>query len=101
MIVSKMQDSGVKSIHDSILRHGFNVPICVNRIPGGWQLGNGHHRMCLAILMCLDSILVLFDDNDEDYMHSDVTQSDEWHVDYTNRWSELTRMIDIGFVDSP
>lgn len=62
---------------DSIMAEGFTTPICVflDRDYYGnvhFSQGNGHHRLALAILLCLESIPVCFS-FDGDYMHSDVT----------------------------
>lgn len=69
---------------DNIMKVGFTTPICVYRTEiwneaiqmdeEVFAQGNGHHRLCLAILLGLDWIPVLFS-FDGDYMHSDVTGS--------------------------
>lgn len=67
-------------------------PICItikkylDGTPDGWELGNGHHRLAVAILLCLDEIPVHFS-TDGDWMCSYVT---EVHQDYMN---ELTALV--------
>lgn len=65
MIASKMADSQTPAIIRAIEDNGFTDPICIeddydynnNRI---WRLGNGHHRLAIAILLGLDEIPVDF-----------------------------------------
>lgn len=81
----KSEDHTFWQLCDAIPERGFTVPICVRLspdndprrpwAPSGWHLGNGHHRLCAAILLGLDSVKVYFAD-DEDYSHRGVTSPD-------------------------
>lgn len=62
MVNHKASDYSFSGTLDNIMRDGFRVPVVVNI--GGWddsdhlELGNGHHRLSAAILLCLDDMLV-------------------------------------------
>lgn len=62
MIATKGGDRQIPSIIRAIQEHGFLDPICIEEFPtsGEWCLGNGHHRLVVAILLGLDSIPVDF-----------------------------------------
>lgn len=48
---------------DDILRHGVRVPACLNLYGNGVYVGNGHHRLAVAVEY--DLVLpVVFDDRD-------------------------------------
>lgn len=101
MFLNKAYDDSFGPLVERILEDGFVVPVCLyNSGDGGcdhcsccdpcpdddscppfhangeWQLGNGHHRMTAAVLLCLDTILVYWAPT-SDYMQSDVTDPDE------------------------
>lgn len=50
---------------DEIRMHGFTIPIViVDEGDGEWRTGNGHHRLCAAILLGIEEIPVIFTDGD-------------------------------------
>lgn len=63
MISTKLADGQTPAIMRAINRYGFTDPICIT-VKGSetWELGNGHHRLSLAILLGLDEIPVDFSD---------------------------------------
>ena len=68
-----------KDLADEILAGGQKAPICVLiDYDGKWIMGNGHHRMALAIAAELD-IIVLFNDEDDDYMVEHITDPDDYY----------------------
>lgn len=77
LFASKCLDGSFWALCDAIPRNGFTVPICVNvdRWTGAWSMGNGHHRLCAAVLLGLDEVPV-FLASDNDYMHSETTTDD-------------------------
>lgn len=38
-----------------------------------WIMGNGNHRLAIAIATCAETVLVLFNENPDDYMVSHVS----------------------------
>jgi hypothetical protein len=61
LIGSKMQDVQTPAIIRAIDDEGFNVPICIEVLEDDyWKLGNGHHRLAIAILLGFDEIPVDF-----------------------------------------
>lgn len=96
MLNDKASDGHFGDLIATILDHGFRVPVCfyparrwstdMSKIEDGWALGNGHHRMSAAILLCLDSIPVYFAREGEGYMVTSTTDTEElmWDSgDYT------------------
>lgn len=63
----------------SLMREQLD-PICVvvenGRYGAHFIQGNGHHRLALALIMERD-VLVLFNDEDEDWMCSYITDANE------------------------
>lgn len=84
MIARKGADRHMGRLINTITKNGFRVPIVLvkeyvpyfTQSPRGLTLGNGHHRMVAAILMCLDEIPVYWSEGDE-YMcgHTSDTES--------------------------
>jgi hypothetical protein len=58
----KLADRQTPAIIRAIERDGFTDPICITVFEnsGQWELGNGHHRLAIAILLGLDEIPVDF-----------------------------------------
>ena len=87
----KATDSTFGYLIESIIDNGFTTPICVqNYYPGRFSQGNGHHRLAVAILLCLDVIPVYFTDTG-DYMCSHVTEGDRisYGPDINQAWRKL------------
>lgn len=58
---NKLRDSQTPAIIRAIEEQGFTDPICIEEDYGNtWRLGNGHHRLAIAILLGLDEIPVDF-----------------------------------------
>jgi hypothetical protein len=55
MMRKVLADRQIPTIIDAIQRNGFIDPICITE---GSFLGNGHHRLCVMILMGAETILV-------------------------------------------
>lgn len=74
---------------DEIRTNGFTIPIViVKHDDENWSTGNGHHRLCAAILLGLEEVPVIFTDGDywrfEDSHDGDVELSspsfDYWQM---------------------
>ncbi len=73
----KLDDCGDWFI-DEILDKGIQDPICIQIRSDGWVMGNGHHRLSIAIAALIPLIPVLFAEKGG-YMHSEITDSGgEW-----------------------
>lgn len=80
MMIEKANDHGFPALVNAIVSEGFRIPIVlVKNYNGSSSImhGNGHHRMCAAILLCLDQIPVYWTDWDEeeDYMCVHTSES--------------------------
>ena len=85
MVLSKGADT-TNAFMESIMREGFRNPICLYRAGNGWGQGNGHHRLAMAILLCLDTIPVIFDHSGYDiFMGNDTGRFDPVASDWTYR----------------
>ncbi len=61
LISNKMADPQTPAIIRAIETQGFTAPICIEvRGENNWHLGNGHHRMAIAILTGMDAVPVDF-----------------------------------------
>ena len=78
MVWYKSSDSQMGDLLATIMERGFRVPVCFYRdiYWDGWALGNGHHRMAAAILLCLDEIPVYWAGEGEGYMAGDKTETE-------------------------
>lgn len=74
VIVQKLWSPNYDGLVGALAKDGFKMPICLyyKHEPTRWQLGNGHHRMAIAILLCLEEVLVYWAE-DGTYMHTDKT----------------------------
>lgn len=81
MLAHKACDSHFGDLIETILRQGFRVPVCFYKSCYGdtqeWALGNGHHRMSAAILLCLDELPVYWADYGEGFMATAHTDTEE------------------------
>lgn len=91
MIKEKTFDPQTPAIIRAIERIGFIDPICIEDHGSlGWYLGNGHHRLAIAILLGLDEILVDFSSH---YSLESTRNDDAIEADYRNGDSALARWI--------
>lgn len=61
MMVEKCSDGQFATLIRLIETEGFTDPIGILRWQDDlWEMGNGHHRLCAAILLGLDEIPVVF-----------------------------------------
>lgn len=59
MLKNKLSDPQVPQLIREISDNGFNVPIRIGKdMPNNWELGNGHHRLSVAILLGLEKVLI-------------------------------------------
>ena len=90
MVNHKGKDDQFPILVNRIEQEGFTVPICLNRAHDTAEtitLGNGHHRMTAAILMCLDTIKVFWavGTRFNDSLRRDVTDAEDYaHSDFTD-----------------
>lgn len=75
MIRSKAGDWSFPRLVKTVEERGFRVPICVYWCEDGWGLGNGHHRMTLAILTARNTVPVYW--SDRDYMSTHRTDTED------------------------
>lgn len=77
MLYKKATDRHFGNLIHTIVNNGFRVPVCFyyDRHHDGWALGNGHHRMSAAILLCLDQIPVFWSQGD--YMSDEYTDTEK------------------------
>ena len=90
MISYKASDGHIGALTNTIVKHGFQVPICLYNPFGDERigLGNGHHRLAIAILLVLDQIPVYWSDGD--YMSTHATDTKEFDYDegdYADMWA--------------
>jgi ParB-like nuclease family protein len=91
LIGSKMQDRQTPAIIRAIQDNGFNVPICIEVYQDEyWKLGNGHHRLAIAILLGLDEIPVDFSGW---YTKASTQESEKIEDSYNYGDSDLSRWI--------
>lgn len=94
MLLHKTADSWFPDLVRTIVERGFRVPIVLvsgYKGPGTIAHGNGHHRMCAAILLALNEIPVYWSEweRDYDYMCLDASESDDELLDgadYDDAW---------------
>jgi hypothetical protein len=88
MIKDKGSDCHFGDICATILSDGFRIPIVLDLSYSGEDtvtLGNGHHRMSAAILLCLDSIPVFWADSD--YMSENESEGDD--IEDFPEWNDV------------
>jgi len=91
LIASKTQDPQTPAIIRAIEDEGFNVPICIEiKSETYWKLGNGHHRLSLAILLGLDEIPVDFSGW---FTKASTRESDKIENSYINGDGDLANWI--------
>jgi hypothetical protein len=79
MLKEKLAHDQVPELIRRIQAEGFNVPIRLEkRGPRDWYLGNGHHRLSVAILLGMDEILTTseFSYAYDNYLYSKDSVSD-------------------------
>ncbi len=85
MLREKMDDWQTPAIIRAIETQGFTDPICITKISeNDWELGNGHHRLCVAILLGLDKIPVDFSD-----WYSNASTTNEFRISNDYREGDL------------
>lgn len=47
------------------------IPLNINKMGGGMSISEAHHRLCFAILTCLDEVPVRLIDYDDIRFHDD------------------------------
>lgn len=91
MLQDKCLDECFGRVVNSILTNGFRVPIVLveNYCGRGLTHGNGHHRMCAALLLGLDEIPVYW--SESDYMAIDHSDTEDLldAGDYENLHEEM------------
>lgn len=62
MLNRKMADYQVPALLEDILENGLTNPVVieVDEISGAFRFGNGHHRIAIAIALCMNEIPVVF-----------------------------------------
>jgi hypothetical protein len=67
LLMHKLGDRQVPALIRAIQTEGFNVPIYLDRDDSdGWIIGNGHHRLSVAILLGMDEVPVTENEYDSD-----------------------------------
>ena len=79
ILAAKVSHDHFDTLVDTLDSEGFTMPIVLGESRlGGYIIGNGHHRLCAAILLGMDEIPVIIDDG-YDYLHFDDTHDGDWH----------------------
>jgi ParB-like nuclease family protein len=82
----------------AIERYGFTDPICITaQSDNNWELGNGHHRLVIAILLGLDEIPVDFS---EWYSRASTSNQQRIYDDELKTDDEMACWIAEGVKDS-
>lgn len=103
ILAGKVSHAHFDNLCDTIMRDGFLLPIVLVRSgetvfgKDTYTVGNGHHRLCAAILLGLTAIPVLI--NDGDYWAFEESHDEEWNpgersFDY---WEMLESNIPDGY----
>jgi hypothetical protein len=92
LFAAKVSHDHFDWLADRIMEQGFTVPICIHENGSGWSVGNGHHRLCAAILLGLDTIPVFWGDSWEPDSHDGEQAPDnECLTDY---WDLLSQNME-------
>jgi hypothetical protein len=97
MMHGKCGDRGFGALVWNILHKGFRIPIVLDLAYQGEDTithGNGHHRMCAAILLALDEIPVYWSEND--YMATDYSTTGYDDNNYRDE-SEFPEKIELDW----
>lgn len=93
VLAAKVSHDHFDWIVDQIMRDGFTMPIVLHGDRwgnGGWTLGNGHHRMCAAILLGLDTIPVVITDSPWDWVEDSHDGSEELPAPSFDYWEMIS-----------
>lgn len=75
LLKSKLSDFWVPALIREIHDKGFNVPIYLDKtIKGGWDVGNGHHRLAVAILLGMDEVPTTYDWDESQTYHRELVK---------------------------
>lgn len=79
VLANKVSHAHFDALTDTILGEGFTLPIVlVGNDVDGYCVGNGHHRLCVAILTGISAIPVIVDD-EGDYWAFEDSHDGEWN----------------------
>lgn len=94
LMKSKLSDYWVPALIREIQEKGFNVPIYLDKTyKGNWDVGNGHHRLSVAILLGLDEVLTTEYVNESRTFARDSVQALATDEDRDGAW-KLASMVD-------
>lgn len=90
---AKSRDLSFWPLVDTIMAEGFDVPVMIVEEEDGWVMGNGHHRIVVALWACIDEIPVYFADSVNSWPSE--TDPRERRIDsYPSDLNELGRLAD-------
>lgn len=82
MFIDKVSDVSVMVwLLPSILHNGLQCPLNVVHSYGRFIMGNGHHRLVLALLCGIEEIQIIVSDGSVDFRNSEIPGTDEESVD--------------------
>ena len=82
MFIDKVSDiSTMVWLLPSILHNGLQCPLNVMYDCGRFKMGNGHHRLVLALLCGIEEIQIIVSDGSLDFRNSEIPGLDEESVD--------------------
>ena len=93
MFMEKVLDNEIGYLIESLLENGQTVPLNIIGYGSGFEMGNGHHRLCAMLLSGFDTVDVVVDGcmnfwNSED--HSlDMSYSSEADESYSSLYPWL------------
>lgn len=61
MFMNKVLDNEIGYLIESLLENGQTVPLNIIGYGSGFEMGNGHHRLCAMLLSGFDTVDVLVD----------------------------------------
>ena len=84
MFMEKVLDNEIGYLIESLLENGQTVPLNIIGYGSGFEMGNGHHRLCAMLLSGFDTVDVLVDE----YMDFNNSEDDSLDRSYSSEAEE-------------
>ena len=84
MFTEKVLDNEIGYLIESLLENGQTVPLNIIGCGSGFEMGNGHHRICAMLLSGFDTVDVVVDER----MDFDVSEDDSLDRAYSSEAEE-------------
>ena len=79
MFMEKVLDNEIGYLIESLLENGQTVPLNIIGYGSGFEMGNGHHRLCAMLLSGFDTVDVVVDE----YMDFNSSEDDSLDIAYS------------------